>query len=150
VEARSLRGPVPIVVTGTTSGHQDDIDWWVAFPNPTPTPECWRDWIGTSNLQGADVFWNWNVPATGTYTFSTCPTAWDISLVIFNSTGVDSPTVHDVICGGEDGGPERCAFNPFAAVVDTLSLVQGQRILIDVDGFGPADSGAFILSITQP
>jgi hypothetical protein len=147
--ATMLRGPLPIVAQGSTLGHLDDIDWYVPFPNPSPTPECWQvDFVGTTNAQGPDVMWQWVVPFDGNYQFSMCPATWDAALILFNYTTPAMPTVDDVVCGNDDGGPARCALQPMAPVLDNLPLVEGQHILIDVDGFGPTDAGDFTLTIT--
>ncbi len=149
LDATLLEGPLPIIAMGSTTNHVNNLDWYVEFPNPAPTPDCWQvDFVGTSNLQGPDVWWQWVVPATGLYNFNTCPTLWNDCIVLFDYTCPTPPTVDNVICGNDDGGPGRCQMNPASASLQQIPLVAGQHILIDVDGFAPADSGNFTLTIS--
>ena len=144
VNAPALGGPLPIVATGTTTGHVNDVNMtgWTA-------PACWQlDTWTVSDANGPDVFWQWTVPTTGLYKFSTCATTWDNSLLIFNYTCPTLPVATDFICGNDDGGTTRCSAHSTSAVVDSLSLTGGQHILIDCDGYN-TNMGDFTLTITR-
>jgi len=141
-----LGGPLPISITDTTTGHTDDFNM-TTWTQPT----CWQQDTWTVNdASGEDVCWGWIVPATGTYTFSTCAAAsYDNSILLFNFTCPTAPTQGDFICGNDDAGTTTCSAHSTAAVILNVSLTQGQHILIDCDGYSTND-GTFTLVISQP
>jgi len=125
--------PLPISVSGTTSGATNDY-------GPYPSrPACWPGPFNQNAGAGPDVTFKWTVPADSTYTISLMNSSYDTGLEIYSFTCPVEPAYPaDFICGNDD-------YDYYQSQL-TLDFVQGQSLLIVVDGYGQS-SGNFQLEI---
>jgi hypothetical protein len=125
---------LPIVVTGTTAGADNDYG-----PYPEQ-PACWQGgWVAESG-QSLDVTYKWVAPIDTIYDISLVGSSYDTDLEIYAFTCPTEPEYPgDFICGNDDWG----AF--YSRLF--LSLAAGQQVLIVVDGYENA-VGDFILGIS--
>jgi hypothetical protein len=142
-----LRGALPISVDGSTLGTVDNF----SVRDVSTMPACWSGtyYSSSSTAAGPDVCYGWTVPATGTYTISTCGanTTYDTSLLLYNFTCPAAPVnATDLICGADD------VCTSYRAEIQAVSLTAGQHVLIVVDTYnsGSGVGGAYNLTITQP
>lgn len=84
----------------------------------------------------ADISYYWTAPTTGTYTFSTQGSSYDTALQI-----LDQNQLATLGCNDDANGTSQSSA--------ILSLTAGQKITINVDGYG-SECGAFQLSIVPP
>jgi len=125
--------PLPISRWGNTSGATSDY-------GPYPSrPACWPGPFNQNAGAGPDVTFKWTVPIDSTYTISLLASAYDSGLEIYSFTCPIEPVYPaDFICGNDDYDYMQSQL--------TLDLVQGQSLLIVVDGYGQS-SGVFQLEI---
>ena len=127
--------PLPISVTGTTSGATNDYG-----PYPSQ-PACWQGPYELENsAAGPDVTYKWVVPADSIYTLSLLNSAYDTGLEIYAFTCPAEPVYpDDFICGNDD-------YSNFRSLVRTR-FNEGDTLLIVVDGYGQ-NMGNFQLEIS--
>jgi hypothetical protein len=143
-----LRGALPISVDGSTLGMTDNF----SVRDVATVPTCWSGtyYSATATAAGPDVCFGWTVPATGTYTISTCGanTTYDTSLLLYTFTCPTPPVnATDLICGADD------VCTSYRAEIQSVALTAGQHVLIVVDTYsssGGGTGGAFNLTITTP
>ena len=125
---------LPIVVTGTTAGADNDYG-----PYPEQ-PACWQGgWVAESG-QGPDITYKWVAPIDTIYDISLVGSSFDTDLEIYAFTCPTEPVYPgDFICGNDDWGALYSRL--------FLSLTAGQQVLIVVDGYADV-SGDFILGIS--
>lgn len=110
------------VFSGNTTGLPDD----------DLSPGC-----GDDSPPAGDIYMAWTAPATDRFLFDTCGSMFDTVL-----------SAREGNCGRElecsdDVEVEPCEFQSRFS----LDLLQGQRIILVVDGYG--EEGEYVLNITQ-
>jgi hypothetical protein len=126
--------PLPIVVTGSTAGADNDYG-----PYPEQ-PACWQGgWVAESG-QGPDVTYKWVAPIDTIYDISLVGSSYDTDLEIYAFTCPTEPVYPgDFICGNDDWGAMYSRL--------FISLEAGQQVLIVVDGYANA-AGDYVLGIS--
>lgn len=139
LEATLLTGPIPIVISGTTSGFANDYSVLGVGPLAPPCWEGYYDEILTAN--GPDVVYQFFPPVEGIYRISLCNSDFDTGLLIYNSNCPPTNPV-DLICGNDD----YCGVTSFQSEVSAIPLSPSQPVYIVVDGWNGSE-GNYTLEI---
>jgi len=116
----ALGSAFPVAVSGATLGHPNRI-------NP---------WCGPS--RASEVVYQWTAPTAGLFQIDTIGSTFDTMLHVYDGASCFGPALPGA-CNDDSGG------NRSSLV--TVSLRQGQTVLIVVDGYG-SQSGSFALHIS--
>lgn len=116
------------VFQGNTSGFSDEF----------LSPACGDTEAGDA----PEIYLTWTAPAAGLYQFDTCGSEFDTILsVLEDSCGDELDCLDDLDVDEMD----PC----FLDSVVELTLQQGERVILVVDGYEAGDDGNFVLNITQ-
>ncbi len=129
--------PLPIHVTGTTSGLTNDY-------GPFPArPACWQLPWYTASGSSRDKTYKWTAPHGGHFNISLLGSSYDTCLLLYGFTCPIEPSYpEDFICGNDDAGEMS------QSELYYVELSAGQEVLVVVDGRG-SSAGSFHLRISE-